>query len=384
MDNFVFHNPVRLVFGRGTIGRLPDLLPRQGVIMMTWGGGSIKSNGVFDQVVRALKGRRVIQFPGIEPNPRYSTLMKAVKLARKRRVKFLLAVGGGSVLDGTKFIAAACEYRGREPWDILEKSATVKKATPLGAVLTLPATGSEMNGNAVISRAETRQKLGFGSRLVYPRFAVLDPQTTFSLPPRQTTNGVVDTMVHVFEQYLTFDSNAPLNEGMSEAVLRTTIENGGRVLENPGDYDIRANLMWAATMALNGLIGAGVPQDWTSHAIGHEITAYHGLDHGQTLAVISPSVLRYKKDKKMAMLARYARRVLGVREDDDGRAADLGVDMTEEFWNRIGVKTKLSGYGVGDENFAVIADRLCGSGNKLGERGDIGREDVMNILRMSL
>jgi NADP-dependent alcohol dehydrogenase len=241
-----------------------------------------------------------------------------------------------------------------------------------------------MNGNAVISRASTRQKLAFGSELVMPRFSILDPETTYTLPDRQTANGVVDTMVHVFEQYLTRDVGNPLNEGIAEAILRVTIAEGRKVFASPRDYGIRANLMWSATMALNGIIGVNAAHDWVSHGIGHELTAFHGLDHGQTLAVVSPNILRYKKDKKKTMLARYARNVWGVTEKDEMAAALAGVDRTAEYWRSIGVKTSLKDYGVGPENFAAIADRLGGGGRKMGENGDIGREDVLKILGMCL
>ena len=384
MRNFVLHNPVKLVFGKGSIAELPKLLPPGGKLMVTWGGGSVKRNGVWGQVTKGLAGRAFVDFGGIEANPQYSTLMKAVALARKERVSFLLSVGGGSVLDGTKFMAAALNYAGKDPWDILEKDVPVRDAAPLGAVLTLPATGSEMNTNAVISRAEVKQKLAFGSEKVRPVFSILDPETTYTLDARQTANGIVDTMVHVFEQYLTLDVGNPLNEGFAEAILRVTIENGRRVGASPRDYDIRANLMWCATMALNGLIGLNAAQDWTSHGIGHELTAFHGLDHGQTLAVVAPNVARYKKDTKRTMLARYARNVWGVADDDDDRAAGAGMDRTVAFWRALGVKTRLSEYGVGEDSFAEIAKRLGGNGKTMGENGDIGEKDILNILKMCL
>lgn len=382
MENFVFHNPTKIVFGKGTISGLSTLLPSAGKVMMTFGSGSIRKNGVYDQVTAALKSRGdFIEFGGIEANPEYATLMKAVKIAKKEKVSFLLSVGGGSILDGTKFIAAAIEYTSPEPWHILEKSAEVKSATPIGAVLTLPATGSEMNGNAVISRAETKQKLAFGTAKVLPQFSILDPETTFTLPPRQTANGIVDTMVHVFEQYATKDMKAPLVEAIAEAILKITIENGRLVLASPRDYDIRANLMWASTLALNGLIGLSAANDWTSHMIGHEITAFHGLDHGQTLAVIWPNVARFEMKAKSTMLARYARNVWAISEADDLKAAAAGIDRTVEFWNSVGAKTTLTGYGVGDDRFADIAERL--GGGKMGENGDIGRKEVLKILEMS-
>jgi len=384
MNNFEWHNPVRLVFGKGTISRLSQLVPPGANIMVTWGGGSVRKNGVWDQVMKALSGRKYADFGGIEANPQYSTLMRAVGIARKGKTGFLLAVGGGSVLDGTKFIAAALKFPGAEPWDILDKEAEVGNALPLGAVLTLPATGSEMNGNAVISRAETRQKKAFGSAKVMPVFSILDPETTYSLSPRQTANGIVDTMVHVFEQYLTKDVGNPLNERIAEAVLKTTVENGLKVFGSPGDYGIRANLMWSATMALNGLIGVNAAHDWTSHGIGHELTALYGIDHGQSLAVVAPNVMRYKKAQKMAMLARYARNVWGISGGKDEAAALAGMDRTVEFWNGLGVKTRLADYGIGEADFGMIAERLCGAGGKLGENGDIGKDDVVNILEMCL
>ncbi len=384
MENFVFHNPVKIVFGRGTIARLPELLPKGARVMMTWGRGSIRKNGVYDQVKAALKGLKPVEFSGIEANPQYSTLMKAVKLARSRRITFLLAVGGGSVLDGTKFIASAIRFKGKRPWDIVEKGAKVRSSVPLGGVLTLPATGSEMNGNAVISRDETRQKLGFYCVHSLPRFSILDPETTYTLSERQTGNGIVDTMVHVFEQYATLDMKSRMNIGIAEAVLRTVIENGRTVGTSPRDYVARANLMWASTLALNGLIGCGAAHDWTSHAIGHEVTAFHGLDHGQTLAVVWPNVARLRLEGKKTMLAGCARRVWGLSESDDGKAAVGAIESAIDFWNSVGVKTRLRDYGVGDERFGEIAERLCGSGGKLGENGDIGKEEVLEILRMSL
>lgn len=384
MKNFEWHNPVRLVFGKGAIANLPELLPRGVKVMMLWGGGSIKRNGVWEQVMKGLAGRDFVEFGGIEANPQYSTLMKAVAMARKEKAGFLLSVGGGSVLDGTKFIAAALKFRGAEPWDICEKQAKVEEAVPLGDVLTLPATGSEMNGNSVVSRAERKQKLYFGSPLVLPVFSVLDPEVTRTLPPRQTANGIVDTMVHVFEQYLTRDSLNQLNEGICEAILRTTIENGLAVLREPDNYEIRANLMWSATMALNGLVGVNAVHDWTSHNIGHELTAFHGLDHGQSLAVVAPNVWRHRREGKKTMLARYAKRVWGFSEPDEERAGMLAVDKTVQFWGSIGVKTRLSDYGVGDGNFEAIAERLGGKGQRMGEGEDIGKKEILEILRMCL
>lgn len=379
MNNFTYRNPVELVFGKGTIAELRRLVPQGDRVLFAYGGGSIKKNGVYDQVRAALEGRAVLEFAGIEPNPRYETCMKAVDLCRREGVGFLLAVGGGSVLDAVKFIAAAVPFQG-EPWDILAKHARVEAALPLGSVLTLPATGSEMNGNSVISRDETREKLAFYSPLVYPKFSILDPETTFTLPPRQTANGVVDAFAHTMEQYMTYPADAPLQDRMAEAILSTLIEIGPKLLEHPHDYQLRANMMWTATMALNGLIGLGVPQDWATHGIGHELTALYGMDHGQTLAVVMPAVWRFKFADKKAKLAQYAERVWGVAGTEEEKAK-AAIEKTEEFFRLLGVKTRLAEYGA-ENAVEQVPPRLAQRGVVLGERRDIGPDQVREILRL--
>lgn len=382
MENFAYHNPVKLVFGRGTIPQVAELIPPQARILMTYGGGSIKRNGVYEQVTQALAGRALLEFGGIEPNPRYETLMKAVQLCRQQPVDFLLAVGGGSVLDGTKFIAVATLYQDGDPWDILAKDAAPQAALPLGCVLTLPATGSEMNMYAVISRESTREKLAFGHPLVYPRFSILDPETTYTLPERQTANGIVDAFAHVMEQYLTFPQEAPLQDRLAEAVLATLIEEGPKALQWPRDYAVRANVMWAATNALNGWLGLGVKQDWTTHMIGHELTALYGLDHGQTLAVVMPAVWKHQKAAKEQKLIQYGERVWGIREGPD--RAGQAIARTEQFFRSLGVQTRLSEYGVGADRFDEIGRRLEARGERLGEHGKIGRKEVVEILNLAL
>ena len=379
MNNFTYRNPVELVFGKGTIAELRRLVPQGDTVLFAYGGGSIKKNGVYDQVRAALEGRAVLEFAGIEPNPRYETCMKAVDLCRREGVGFLLAVGGGSVLDAVKFIAATVPFQG-EPWDILAKHAKVEAALPLGSVLTLPATGSEMNGNSVISRDETREKLAFYSPLVYPKFSILDPETTFTLPPRQTANGVVDAFAHTMEQYMTYPADAPLQDRMAEAILSTLIEIGPKLLEHPHDYQLRANMMWTATMALNGLIGLGVPQDWATHGIGHELTALYGMDHGQTLAVVMPAVWRFKFADKKAKLAQYAERVWGVAGTEEEKAK-AAIEKTEEFFRLLGVKTRLAEYGA-ENAMEQVPPRLAQRGVVLGERRDIGPDQVREILRL--
>lgn len=385
MQNFNYFNPTRILFGKGQIAAIASQIPARAKVLVTYGGGSIKKNGVYDQVKAALANHDWLEFGGIEPNPRYETLMRAVELVRKERVDFLLAVGGGSVCDGTKFIAAAAHFEGADPWDILAKHAEVKAAMPMGVVLTLPATGSESNTFAVVSRESTHEKLAFGSEHCYPRFAVLDPETTFSLPPRQVANGIVDAFVHTIEQYMTYPAEAPLQDRFAESILRTLIEVGPRTLANPTDYDARANQVWCATMALNGLIGCGVPQDWATHMIGHEITAQYGLDHAQTLAVVMPGVWRSQREAKRAKLLQYAERVWGIDCGDAGQRIEVAIGRTEAFFHSLGVFTRLVGYGVGREAPAVIAERLEKQGSvKLGEHGSITPAVVKEILTARL
>jgi len=381
MNNFTYCNPVKIVFGKGTIAGLPELLPANETVLLLYGGGSIKKNGVYDQVTKALRGRTWLEFGGIEPNPLHETCMPAIALARKERIGFLLAVGGGSVLDATKYIAAGCKYGG-DPWDILSKGAEVQSALPLGCVLTLPATGSEMNGGSVISRTSTREKLFFISQKVMPQFSILDPETTFSLPMRQTVNGIVDAYVHVTEQYVASPCNAPLQDRQAEAVLLTLAEEAPKVLVNPSDYDTRANLMWAATNALNGLIGCGVPQDWATHMIGHELTAFYGMDHAQSLAVVLPSLWRHTKPAKQPKLAQLARRVFATAHDlSDTAAAERAIDATEHFFQSIGMKTKLSDYGIeADDAARRVSERMKTRGDSWGETG-IASADIADILR---
>jgi len=379
MEKFTFHNPTRIHFGRGQIARLARELPTGGRVLFVFGGGSIKANGVYDQVKAALGGREVVEFGGIEPNPRYETLMRAVELVREREVGFLLAVGGGSVADGVKFIAAAAKYSDGDPWRILSEDAPVGSALPLGCVLTLPATGSEMNGAAVISRGD--QKLAFLSRHVYPVFSILDPEITYSLPTRQIANGVVDAFTHVLEQYLTYPVGAPLQDRMAEGVLQTLVEVGPALLSGARDYDRHATFMWCATVALNGWIGVGVPQDWATHTIGHELTALYGIDHARTLAVVLPALLSEQRRSKREKLLQWSERVWGVRSGSEDARIDAGLDCLRRFLESLGVPTRLSGHGVGADAADIVAARLEKRGERaLGEHGDITPQVVRRIL----
>jgi NADP-dependent alcohol dehydrogenase len=383
MENFIFHNPVKILFGKGQIANIAAEIPRNAKILMTYGGGSIKTNGVYDQVKSALTSFNVIEFGGIEPNPHFETLMQATELARKENIDFLLAVGGGSVVDGTKFIAAAIPFVG-DPWDILANRAQVNQAVPFGAVLTLPATGSEMNTDSVVTKAKTQEKLFFASNLVFPLFSVLDPETTFSLPARQVGNGIVDAFTHVMEQYLTYPAAAPLQDRMAESILQTLIIEGPKTLANPQDYDARANIMWCATMALNGLIAAGVPQDWTTHMIGHELTALHGLDHAQTLAIVLPNTLSIKRDRKSEKLLQYAERVWDIQEGSEEEKINGAIAKTRNFFESVGVHTHLSDYGIGlDSTIPVVIENLEKHGMiALGEHQDVTPTVAAEILTL--
>ncbi|MEI3649141.1 MAG: iron-containing alcohol dehydrogenase [Dolichospermum lemmermannii FEM_B0920] len=382
MENFVFYNPVKILFGKGQIANIASEIPANAKILITYGGGSIKANGVYDQVKSVLAGRNLFEFGGIEPNPHFETLMKAVELIRKEGIDFLLAVGGGSVADGTKFIAAAVPFVG-DPWDILAKAAPVTAALPMGVVLTLPATGSEMNTNSVVTKWETQEKLFFASPFVFPKFSVLDPETTFSLPPQQISNGIVDAFTHVMEQYLTYPVNAPLQDRMAESILKTLICEGPKTLANPTDYDARANLVWSATMALNGLIAAGVPQDWTTHMIGHELTALHGLDHAQTLAVVLPSTLTIRRDRKWQKLLQYADRVWEISGGSEEERVNAAITKTRDFFESVGVRTHLSDYGIGLQTIPAVIKNLEKHGmTALGENKDVNPEVVEQILAL--
>ncbi|QXC34686.1 alcohol dehydrogenase [Aeromonas sp. FDAARGOS 1407] len=374
MNNFTLHTPTKVLFGKGQIAQLREQLPADARVLITYGGGSVVRSGLLAQIRTELAGMTLFEFGGIEPNPAYETLMGAVELARAEKVDFLLAVGGGSVLDGTKFIAAATPYDpARDPWHILETvGSEVRSAIPLGTVLTLPATGSEMNMGAVITRKRTGDKQHFFSPFVMPRFAVLDPVLTYTLPARQVANGVVDAFIHILEQYLTYPVNAKVQDRFAEGLLLTLIEEGPKALTEPENYDVRANIMWSATMALNGLIGAGVPHDWATHMLGHELTALYGLDHAQTLAVVLPALLQAKREQKHAKLLQYAERVWDLREGSEVERIDGAIAATRDFFTRMGLKTRLRDYDLGSLDIDALLGKLAEHGmTRLGEHGDI-------------
>ncbi|AWI74186.1 NADH-dependent alcohol dehydrogenase [Parazoarcus communis] len=372
MQNFEFYNPTKIVFGTETISRLAELVPSDARVLILYGGSSAQKNGTLDEVKSALGARTVREFGGIEPNPTYETLMRAVEQIRSEKLDFLLAVGGGSVIDGTKFVATAVNFNG-DPWEILlTHGQNVEGALPFGSVLTLPATGSEMNCGAVITRSETQTKLAFLSPHVFPRFSVLDPSKTYTLPRRQIANGVVDAFVHTVEQYLTYPVGGMVQDRFAEGLLQTLIEIGPKALETPEDADVRANLMWVATMALNGLIGAGVPQDWATHMIGHELTAAHGIDHARTLAIVLPSLLNVQREQKRDKLLQYAARVWQIDSGTEDQRIDEAIRRTAQFFESLGVKTRLADYELGTEAIDNIVAQLEVHGmTKLGEHKDI-------------
>jgi len=385
MNNFDLYNPTKYIFGKDQIARLQTEVPANAKVLMLYGGGSIKKNGVYDQVVAALAEHEVIEFSGIEPNPQFNTLCKALDVIKKQNINFLLAVGGGSVIDGTKFLSSAALYSGDDPWDILAKRIRTDKGMPFGTVLTLPATGSEMNSGAVVSRAETGEKLVMGGPGLFPQFSICDPQTVQSIPQRQLANGIVDAFTHVVEQYMTYPVGADLQDRISEGILKTLIETAPKVMANPADYKAAANFMWCCTMALNGLIQKGVPTDWSVHMIAHELTAAYGIDHARTLAVILPSAYHYKFEQKKEKLAQYAERIWNVNDGSVDDKAKEAINKTQAFFESVGIDCRLSDYTEEYDGFAAKAAKSLSDHGMaaLGEHHDITPTDVERIVEMA-
>jgi NADP-dependent alcohol dehydrogenase len=385
MLNFSFQNTTRIHFGEGQIQAIKKELPRGAKVLLTYGGGSIKQNGVYEQVVAALDGFEFWEFSGIEPNPTYATLIKALPIIKEQQIDYLLAVGGGSVIDGTKFIAAAAKFAGDDPWDMIANNKRPSDALPIGVILTLPATGSESNIAAVVTR--DGHKLPFASPLVRPKFAVLDPSVTRTLSPRQVGNGAVDAFVHTMEQYLTYNVDAKVQDRFAEGLLLTLIEEGPKSLaaDTKDDLAVRANIMWSATMALNGLIGAGVPQDWTTHMIGHELTAKYGIDHARTLSIILPAVMKECREAKHGKLLQYAERVWGISEGDEESRIDLAIEKTEDFFKQMKVPVRLSEVDLDASHIDEILARLEQHGMlKLGEHKAVTLDVSRQILQRAL
>ena len=386
MLNFEFYNPTNYIFGKNQIEKLSKLIPENAKILLCYGGGSIKKNGIYDQVIKNLNGHEIIEFAGIEPNPHFETLMKAVEIVRKQKITFLLAVGGGSVIDGVKFISGATNYVG-DPVEILKKRVLftdLATVIPFGTILTIPATGSEMNSGSVVTIAATQEKLVLGGSALFPKFSICDPTVIQSLPKRQLQNGIIDAYTHVLEQYLTYPHDAILQDRIAESILQTLVEIGPGVVENPTDYKLASNFMWCATMALNGLIQKGVPSDWATHMIGHELTALYNIDHARTLAIIAPNLYTIMFETKKQKLAQYGKRIFNLTGSEDEIAKEA-INKTTEFFHLMGMQTKLSENTDDYQKSATfIAERFTERGWKaLGEKQNITPEKVREIVEMS-
>lgn len=385
MNNFEFKNPTKIIFGKDTIEKLESEIPSDAKVLLLYGGGSIKKNGIYEQVTKALSKVDVTEFGGIPANPEYAVLMEALQVIKDKGINYLLAVGGGSVIDGTKFLSAAAVYNGDTPWDILTENVKTQKGMPFGTVLTLPATGSEMNSGAVITRAETKEKLAMGGPGLFPEFSILDPQVISSIPERQLVNGITDAFTHVLEQYMTYPIGASLQDRFAESILQTLIEVAPKVIKDPTDYKPAADFMWSCTMALNGLIQKGVPGDWAVHMMGHELTALFGIDHARTLAVIAPSHYKYNFEAKKEKLAQYGERVWNITDGSIDDKAYAAIEKTEAFFQGLGIDTKLSDYTEDYEGTAEeISKRFTARGWKgLGENQDLSPDKVEKIVKMA-
>jgi len=385
MLNFEFKNPTKILFGKGQIANLAQEIPQDAKVMLLFGGGSIKNNGVYEQVKNALTAFDVVEFGGIPANPEYEVLMEALKVIKSQNITYMLAVGGGSVIDGVKFLSAAALYEGDTPWDILKKGIKTEKGLPFGTVLTLPATGSEMNSGSVITRKETQEKLSMGGPGLFPVFSVLDPQVVQSIPMRQLANGITDAFTHVLEQYMTYPIGALLQDRFAESILQTLVEVAPRVIKNPSDYEAASDFMWSCTMALNGLIQKGVPGDWAVHMMGHELTAMYGIDHARTLAVILPSHYEFNFEAKKEKLAQYGQRVWGINSGSTDEMAKEAIQKTVEFFHSLEIDTKLSDYTSEYEGTAEkISQRFTDRGwLGLGEHKSLTPAHVQEIVKMS-
>lgn len=381
MRNFTFSNPTKLIFGKDTIPLLRNEIPKESKILLTFGGGSVKGNGVYQQVTKALDGYNTIEFWGIEPNPTYETLLGAIDLAKREKIDFILAVGGGSVLDGSKFIAAAACYDG-EPWNLIERSSLIRRTIPMGTVLTLPATGSEMNNGGVISRKSTQEKFAFFAASGFPKFSILDPQVTYTLPKIQVACGIADTFVHTVEQYMTIPGESLLMDRWSEGILHTLIDLAPKAMENHQDYEVMSNFMLTATMALNGFTAMGVTTDWATHMIGHELTALHGLTHGITLAIVYPALLKVMRKEKEDKLLQYGQRIWNISQGSTEERVSQAIEKTEGFFRSLGIATTLKEHGIGSESLGTIHDRFVQRRMNLGEGGIVTPDKVIQILEL--
>jgi len=385
MNNFKYRNPTKILFGKGQMENLSTEIPADSKILMLYGGGSIMKNGIYDQVKKALSGFEVVEFGGIPANPEYSVLLEALKVIKDENITYLLAVGGGSVIDGTKFLSAAALYEGETPWELLTNKKPVTEGMPFATVLTLPATGSEMNSGSVITRAETKEKLAFGGPGMFPQFSILDPEVITSIPQRQLANGIADAFTHVMEQYMTYPIGAKLQDRFAESIMQTLVEVAPAIMKDPSDYEAASDFMWSCTMALNGLIQQGVPGDWAVHSMGHELTALYGIDHARTLAILAGNHYRYNFETKKEKLAQYAERVWNITDGTLEEKAHAGISKTDEFFKSLGIDIKLSEYTTDySETGKIVAERFTERGwDGLGEHKSLKPSDAQKIIEMS-
>ncbi|OMF29802.1 NADH-dependent alcohol dehydrogenase [Paenibacillus sp. FSL H8-0548] len=388
MNSFQFVNPTHIIFGEGTVSQVGELSAKYGkTVLLVYGSGSVKKTGLYDKTLSQLHeaGLTVHELPNIEPNPRLTTVNKGIDICRSEGVDFILAVGGGSVIDASKAIAAGVPYEG-DVWDFFTGKAVIQQALPLGTILTLAATGSEMNGSSVVTNWEENLKRGAGSAHMYPKFSILDPTLTYTVPRNHTVNGSVDIMSHVFEQYFSLTENTPLQERFCESILQTVIENVEIALENPQDAAARANLMWSGTIALNGgLISVGMANDWASHGIEHEVSAIYDIPHGAGLAVIFPNWMKYVHEERIDRFVQYATRVWGVNPEgkSDKEVALEGIQATRDFFTRIGAESRLADFEIGSDKLDRMAEEAVRYG-AIGSFKRLEKQDVKAILELSL
>ncbi|SDO10214.1 iron-containing alcohol dehydrogenase [Alkalicoccus daliensis] len=388
MDNFIYQNPTRLIFGQGQVQEqlVQQLKPFGSKVMVVYGGGSIKKNGLYDEVISLLKENEfeIEELAGVEPNPKLETVRKGIEKAKDKQVDVLLAVGGGSVIDATKAMAAGAKYDG-DVWDLVTKKETPKDALPFGTILTLAATGSEMNAGSVITNWETNEKYGWGSPLVFPKFSILDPLNTISVPKDHTVYGIVDMMTHVLEQYFHQQKNTPLQERMCEAVLRTVIDEAPRLVNNLEDVEKRETILYSGTIALNGTLQMGTKGDWASHNIEHAVSAVYDIPHAGGLAIIFPEWMRHHRKMGQEKLVKLATRVWGVvpAGKSDEEIAEEGIQKLEQFWQSLGAPSKLADYDIDDSQIEVMADKAMINGS-FGNFNKLNKKDVVEILEASL
>ncbi|ATH92943.1 butanol dehydrogenase [Bacillus glycinifermentans] len=387
MDSFTYWNPTKLIFGRGEVEKLADEVKQYGRnVLLVYGGGSIKRNGLYDQVVSILEkaGLNVHELAGVEPNPRVATVNKGARLCKEHDIDFLLAVGGGSVIDCTKAIAAGAKYDG-DAWDIVTKKHIPTEALPFGTVLTLAATGSEMNSGSVITNWETNEKYGWGSPLVFPKFSILDPVNTFTVPKDHTIYGIVDMMSHVFEQYFHHTKNTPYQDRMCESLLKTVIETAPKLIEDLENYELRETILYTGTIALNGMLSMGARGDWATHNIEHAVSAVYDIPHAGGLAILFPNWMKHTLSENVGRFKQLAVRVFDI--DDAGKTdreiALSGIEKLSEFWTSLGAPNRLADYGITDEKLDLIADKAMANG-EFGRFKTLNKEDVLSILKASL